>query len=238
MAANKVLMEVTKARIVPLCREGDRYLMDDIRILECFDDKDLYDLNACQMHLQVTTLSDICNRSGQMITEEAWMGKCLTDRESNLRWPRQPVVTKCQRNLWQKALAAVYTSSGRTLKEPLGKWTETPNQVWRSFLDVVSGKIIISTKTDKDAEYFIEYAILSPTRHHVEATQTQSASPHSSLLEINWDKAVLATVAGSDDNTTIKVTYHSIAQQMAESKEKPMTFAEYCMIALKRQGGH
>jgi len=47
MAANEVSMEVTKAQIVPLCREGDRYLMDDIRILECFNNDDLYDLNAC-----------------------------------------------------------------------------------------------------------------------------------------------------------------------------------------------
>jgi len=58
--------------------------MDDIRILECFDDEDLYDVNACRIHLQVTTLSDICDGSGRMITEEAWMGKRLTDRETTL----------------------------------------------------------------------------------------------------------------------------------------------------------
>jgi hypothetical protein len=36
-------------------------------------------------------------------------------------------------------------SSGRTLQQPLGKWTGPPTQVWRSFYNPQTKQIITST---------------------------------------------------------------------------------------------
>jgi hypothetical protein len=106
-------MEVTQAKIVPLSREGDCHLMDRFRELGCFDDDELYHINACRIFLKVTTLSDITDATGRWITEEAYKGKPLTDRTSPLVWPRRPHVTRKQRKLWKQALETAFTDPGR-----------------------------------------------------------------------------------------------------------------------------
>jgi len=65
-------LEVTKAKVLPLCGEGDRYLMDDFRGLQNLDNSDLYDINRVQIFLKVTTLSVIVDAAGVSITEEAF----------------------------------------------------------------------------------------------------------------------------------------------------------------------
>ena len=84
--------------------------MDEFRALGCYDDDELYDINACQIFLQVTTLSDITDVTGRWITEEAIRGKLLTDRHSPLLWPRRPSTTRRQRQLWKEALQNAVTS--------------------------------------------------------------------------------------------------------------------------------
>jgi hypothetical protein len=81
----------------------------------------------------VTTLSDIGDAQGKQITDEAFKGIILSDRYSSFQWPQQLVITTKQRNLWKAALEATFTSSGTTLKKPLGKWIGCPTQVWQSF---------------------------------------------------------------------------------------------------------
>jgi hypothetical protein len=85
------------------------------------------------MHLRVTTLSDVLDAQGKCITEEIFKGARPTDWYTQLKWPRQPVTTTKQQNLWKAALEAAFTSSERTLQQPLGKWPGPPTQVWQSF---------------------------------------------------------------------------------------------------------
>ena len=158
IAMNQIKLEVTDAQLVPLSRENDRYLMDDFRHLHIFDDADLSDINLCRIFLQLTTLSDITDGSGTQITEEAFQGKCLSDRRSMLRWPRQLVVTTRQGNLWKKAVEAAYTSTCRTLHQPLGKWTGTSNQIWKTFYDTESQYIVTTGNMETT---FTEYTIVS-----------------------------------------------------------------------------
>jgi hypothetical protein len=40
-----------------------------------------------------------------------------------------------QWNLWMKALKAAYTSLGQVLNQWLGRWTDTPSQIWYNFYD-------------------------------------------------------------------------------------------------------
>ena len=123
IARNKITLKVALARLVPTSRENDCHIMDAIRKLELYNDKQLFDINAVRMHLQVTTLSDIVDADGRRITEDAYKGQKLSDRYSRLKWPRQPVITSKQRNLWKSALEAAFTSSGVVLKQSLGAWT-------------------------------------------------------------------------------------------------------------------
>jgi hypothetical protein len=46
------------------------HVMDTIQQLEIYDDKQLFDINAVRMYLQVMTLSDIADASGHQISEE------------------------------------------------------------------------------------------------------------------------------------------------------------------------
>jgi hypothetical protein len=107
--------------------------MDEVRRLGVYDDKQLFDINAVCMYLQVMTLLDIVDAKGQQISEEAFKGTKLLDRYSALKWPRQPVITTKQRNLWKAALEAVFISLGMVLQQSLGECTRAPNQVWRNF---------------------------------------------------------------------------------------------------------
>ncbi len=134
ISRNKIKIKVASACLVQTSIKHNCHVMDAIQMLELYNDQPLFDINAVRMHLKVMTLSDIVDATCQRITEEAYKGQKLSDRYSRLKWPRQPVITMKQRNLWKAALEAAFTSSGMVLKQPLGKWTGPPTQVWRSFL--------------------------------------------------------------------------------------------------------
>jgi hypothetical protein len=130
---NDIKIKVANARLVPTSREHDWYIMDKIRKLGIYDNRQLFDINVVRMHLKVTMLSDVVAAQGKQITEEVFEGTKPMDRYSKLKWPRQPVTTTKQRKLWKAALEAAFTLSGRSLQQPLGKWTGPPTQVWQSF---------------------------------------------------------------------------------------------------------
>jgi hypothetical protein len=73
--------------------------MDGSHELDLYSDGDLFDLNLVRIHLQVTTLSDIVDGLGKQITHEVYDGMKLTDSYSTLKWPRQPGLTRTQRNV-------------------------------------------------------------------------------------------------------------------------------------------
>jgi hypothetical protein len=67
LACHDIKLEYTEAEVLELSREGDSYIMDKIHSLGIFSDDQLYDINACHLHLKVTTLSDITDGSGTCI---------------------------------------------------------------------------------------------------------------------------------------------------------------------------
>ncbi len=142
---SKIKIKVASAQLVPTSREQDRYIMDKIQLLSNYNNRQPFDINAVQMHLRVTTLSDVVDAQGKHITEEIFKGARPTDRYSHVKWPQQPVTTTKQQNLWKAALEAAFTSSRRTLQQPLGKWTGPPTQVWWSFYNPWTKRIITST---------------------------------------------------------------------------------------------
>jgi hypothetical protein len=87
LACHEIKLEYTDAKVLELRREGDSYIMDEIWSLGVFSDNQLYDINACHLHLKVTTLLDITNGSRTHIITEALDGAPLVDRFSPLKWP-------------------------------------------------------------------------------------------------------------------------------------------------------
>jgi hypothetical protein len=144
ISRSKITIKVVSARLVQTSPEHNCQVMDAIHQLEIYDDKQLFDINAVQMYLQVTTLSNIVDVNGQRISDKAFKGQKLSDRYSRLKWPRQPVATMKQRNLWKAALEAAFTSSGMVLKHPLGEWTGPPTQVWRNFYNPGTNQVVTS----------------------------------------------------------------------------------------------
>jgi hypothetical protein len=119
--------------------------MDVVRKLEMYNHKQLFNINAVQMHLQIMTLSDIADANRQKNTDEAFKGQKLSDRYSRLKWPRQPIIISKPWNLWKAALEAAFTSSGTILKQLLGEWTGPPTQVWRNFYNPRTKCIVMLT---------------------------------------------------------------------------------------------
>jgi hypothetical protein len=50
---------------VPTSREQDHYIMDEIQQLGTYDNHQLFDINTVQIHLRVTTLSDVVDAQGK-----------------------------------------------------------------------------------------------------------------------------------------------------------------------------
>jgi hypothetical protein len=86
LARHDIQLDVTKVKLIEKSREGDCYLMDDFGAIGIFDDDELYDINLCQIVLQVTTLSDIADAAGKAISAEIFDGKKSSDWFSLHRW--------------------------------------------------------------------------------------------------------------------------------------------------------
>jgi hypothetical protein len=167
--------------------------MDEVRKLGLYNDKQLFDINAVRMHLQVMTLSDIADAAGHRITEEAYKGQKLSDRYSRLKWPRQLVITTKQQNLWTSALDAAFTSSGVVFKQSLGAWTRPPTQVWQNFYNPGT-KQVVTSMTVGTATCFTEYTVHQHARQYVEAVPVATASTYIDLEAVDWNIMIPATI--------------------------------------------
>jgi hypothetical protein len=172
----------------------------------------------------VTTLLDIGDVQGKRITDEVFKGIILLDRYSSLQWSRQLVITTKQQNLWKAALEAAFTSSGTTLKKPLGKWIGRPSQVWRSFYNPRTKRVV--TLTAGTTTRFTEYMVLHRTRHHVDATPVAMASTYADLEAVDWHIMIPATVTQTRTRNMI-ATFHDNAVMTLEDPLNVVTFNDY-----------
>jgi hypothetical protein len=191
MARHCIQLTVAKARVVPLARDHDRYLMDDFRVLPNLTGEDLYDINRVRIFLQVTTLSDITDGSGRNIMEEAYEARPMSDRKSRLRWPRQLVITTKQRNLWKKALESAYTSWGRKLHKPLGHWTGSPNQTWSAMYSTISNTVTVTDTQTSSTQY---YSVQQSSRWYMTATEQEHAQDDRDSDTADWRCNIPVTV--------------------------------------------
>jgi hypothetical protein len=202
--------------------------MDEIGKLGIYDNRQLFDINVVRMHLKVTMLLDVVTAQGKQITEEVFEEMKPTDWYSKLKWPpRQPVTTTKQRKLWKAALETAFTLSGRSLQQPLGKWTGPPTQVWWSFYNPRT-KGVVTSMTGSMIQ-FTEYVVSTCKQYHVDATPVTMASPYESLEDVDWNIMILATVKRMQTRNIVG-SFHETAEEIQEAR--PATTFSDCIATL------
>jgi hypothetical protein len=102
-------------------RQHDHLLMEGFTELG-LSDAELGKLNVCRIHLQVLTIADITEGSGECITWNAWNGKRALPHTSRYTWGHQPTPPATFWSGWKHALATL-CGRDRRLTQPLGHWT-------------------------------------------------------------------------------------------------------------------
>ena len=102
--------------------------VNDILLLESFLASNLGSdtlccLNRCRIFLQVSTLSDITTGNGLKITTSAWQGNPDNTRPTYFEWPAQSCPPAINSVLWTAALQSTFCSNSRSLRSPVGAWT-------------------------------------------------------------------------------------------------------------------
>ena len=96
--------------------------MDHVITSGEFTNQEITQVNYCRMHLQVTTVSDLCQANGTFI-DEAFLEGNLDDSSSSSTWlhVNQPRPSKPIWALWSCALSQWFDDDG-ILHKPLGPW--------------------------------------------------------------------------------------------------------------------
>jgi hypothetical protein len=174
-------------------------------------------------------LLDVVDAQGKQITEEVFEGTKPTDRYSKLKWPRQPVTTTKQQKLWKAALEAAFTLSGRSLQQPLGKWTGPPTQVWRSFYNPRTKRVV--TSMTGTTIQFTEHVVSTRKRYRVDATPVAMASPYESLEDVDWNIMIPVTVKQMQTRNIV-ASFHETAEEIQEARPAT-TFSDYIATLLQ-----
>jgi hypothetical protein len=131
-------IELDLTYIPPKQRIHDEHIMDHVISSGKFTNKEITQVNYCRMHLQVTTVSDVCQANGTFI-DEAFRDGNLDESSSSSKWlhvnqprPSQPIWS-----LWTRALSYWFDYEG-IIHKPLGPWILPGNQLrrtWPSYYD-------------------------------------------------------------------------------------------------------
>lgn len=123
---------------IPLAREGDRIIMDEIASKGNYTNHEIKRINKIRIYLKAFTLSDISTGDGLFITKNAWEGKLEpTDcRYNGCNWPLWKSIDKGDIKLWQQSLSNSFcTRRERKLDQELGCWIQRPKETWQWYLD-------------------------------------------------------------------------------------------------------
>ena len=114
-----------------LSRRQDQFL-NAAFIRSDYKGNDLKRLTECRMFLQATTLADITDAGGTLISTLSWAG--IRDHRTGYyyEYPRSPKsLSRDHWILWRQALQKSFAPRSRTLSIPLGDWTRAPPHRWQ-----------------------------------------------------------------------------------------------------------
>jgi len=117
-------------------RLEDKFIMEEL-MQYGFSIKELQVLNRCRKYLQVLTLADITNGTGDRISQNFLDGKRDPTRKSTFSWSEIPKPGYNAWIKWSEAIRSVFcqTDTGYLLKQPLGRWLHTEYSTWEWYFD-------------------------------------------------------------------------------------------------------
>ena len=119
-----------------LLRENDVSIMSEIIRNTSYSMDELKYINYCRLYLQVLTLSDITEGSGNQITTHAAEGIRDYSCISTWKWPQIPYPPAHAWAKWRGAIESTFLiRNSRHLQCPLGKRLDEPHQKWIWFID-------------------------------------------------------------------------------------------------------
>ena len=144
-------------------RDGDKFLMQAFHQAG-YSKKKLLQLNRCRLYLQVETLSDITDGTGNQISIPSYQGQKYHHRTSLHDWPEQPSPDARHWKLWRQALRKSFSrlTTQRTgiLTTSLGPWIDGEKDKWTWFVSIVSSRMYHRTSTNP------EWKIYKRVHHH------------------------------------------------------------------------
>lgn len=128
-------MELDRDLSVPLQREGDFHLMEDIIQSHDFTPKEIRYISACQQYLQVHTISDLALADGIQIDRSIVAGNpsILSSKSNHLEVHQPKPDSSVVWTTWRKACRRWYWTHTCELKSPLGKWLHPSRKLRRDW---------------------------------------------------------------------------------------------------------
>jgi zinc-binding in reverse transcriptase/Endonuclease/Exonuclease/phosphatase family len=118
-------LRIAQARLQPLARCNDRYIMDMVIQSNLFLPRELKFLNYCRLYLQVLTLSDMLNAQGTAFAIGIYQGfRSVSQSYSTLQEPLQERPNDHTWSLWRRFLRSLSPDKCH-LYECLGPWLPT-----------------------------------------------------------------------------------------------------------------
>ena len=107
MYNHNLTISITNTHTISLQGAWDQCIMN-MDFLKNYSKQQQLQINRVRLHLQVTTLADMCDETGCCIQTDYLCGIRPRDFVSNSSWPRQPTVTKAQQRLWKRYVTAYF----------------------------------------------------------------------------------------------------------------------------------
>jgi len=129
-------------------RVNDMFLMEKFQEMG-FSKRQLQKLNRCRLYIQVETLSDITDGTGDQISTLCYNGQKNSFKSSDHDWPTQTNPNSDHWRLWRKALRESFPRRSEErlgrLEEPLGPWIDGNQDKWRWFYHERTSKLYCRT---------------------------------------------------------------------------------------------
>ena len=130
MENNKIKIVLANTLQFTIQRRNDKCIMDELT-RSSSSLKQLIQINACRLYLNIIHLSDIVNPNGKTINNNYLIGCKPTYPSSKLTWPHQKYPSVKAWKLWNTTLRQVFNIQDNLMLKPfsrLGEWLAPESQ--------------------------------------------------------------------------------------------------------------
>jgi hypothetical protein len=164
----------------PRHREHDQHITEmAINSYHGFTTKELQQIQACRVHMQVTVISEINDATAEQIRDEY-----LYDNKeriaSNWQWPRQHSPGRAAWHTWRRFLRTTLTIESYRLHQPLGRWRTVPHRRYHHLYDHTRKKLLIKSQERWDA-HELTRSRRRTLEFNAQRQSTSSTKPHDAV---------------------------------------------------------